>query len=260
MQITIIGCGNIGTGIARRLSSQQGKICLYDRDPIWTHVLSKEINGHPCCEVKEAIAHADLIILAVKPQNLEDVAHSIQSVLSSDQILVSLLAGTSIETLKEYFDRPLLVRMMPNLPLMCGEGVIGLAEHHELSEEQKKKLDSIFQVLGQVYWLPEKMFDALTSLTGSGPAFLFTMIEAMIDAGIAMGFRSVESKELVLQMIKGTISLLQETNKHPGELKWQVTSPGGTTIEGLKVLEEEGVRGKIMNAFIAAYDKAKKLN
>jgi pyrroline-5-carboxylate reductase len=175
-------------------------------------------------------------------------------------MVVSLLAGTTIETLRQYFPAVKIVRMMPNLPLVYGEGVIGLSLIKKIENEDKKHLTEIFESLGKIYWLSEEKIDALTALAGSGPAFFFAMVEAMIDAGIAMGFSASDAQSLIYQMLRGSLTLLEKTSKHPGELKWQIASPQGTTIAGLKRLEELALRGGIMNTFLAAYDRANKLS
>ena len=150
--------------------------------------------------------------------------------------------------------------MMPNLPLVYGMGVIGLSSSNKIKNEDKEHLTKMFGSLGKIYWLPEEKIDALTALAGSGPAFFLVMVEAMIDAGIAMGFTAADAQGLIYQMLRGSLTLLEQTSKHPGELKWQIASPQGTTIAGLKRLEELALRGGIMNTFLAAYDRAKKLS
>ncbi len=259
MRIAIIGCGNMGTRLAQRLSNKDNVLFLYDRDIAWTQELSQKIGGNACFHPTEAVQQTEMTILATKPQDLKQVANQIDSTLQSNQLVISLLAGISVKTLKSYFPAPFILRMMPNLALLYGEGVIGLSKQDYLHIDLQNQLEDVFASLGKVYWLPEAKIDALTSLTGSGPAFLFVLIEAMIDAGIAMGFNAKDAKTLVLQMIKGSLTILQETDQHPGELKWQITSPAGTTIEGLRKLEEEGLRGKLMNTFLAAYERAQTL-
>ena len=138
----------------------------------------------------EALHAAETIILAVKPQNLKQAADLIKEGLQKNKMLVSLLAGTTLETLRQYFPAVHIVRMMPNLALIYGEGVIGLCADETIKVEDKENLTKTFEPLGKVYWLPEDKIDALTALAGSGPAFFFAIVEAMVDAGIAMGFYS----------------------------------------------------------------------
>ena len=179
--------------------------------------------------------------------------------LKKGQVIISLLAGIPIVTLKESFPRATILRMMPNLALIYGKGVIGVSSNEKISKKNKESLTKVLESLGKVYWLSEDKINALTALTSSGPAFFFVMMEAMIDAGIAMGFSAQEAQDLIHHMLQGSLTLLEKTSKHPGELKWQIASPQGTTIAGLKKLEELALRGGIINTFLAAYDRANEL-
>ncbi len=258
MKMTIIGCGNMGAGLAMRLSTGC-KLYLYDRNIEKAKKLEQDGYGKACSSIKEAVTSSEVIILAVKPQNVQEAAGLLGKHLKADQILVSLLTGISLKALKGFFSQPLTVRMMPNLSIICGEGVIGLSCDEHFSQKNKSYITKLFENLGKIYWLPEDKINALTALTGSGPAFFFAMIEAMIDAGIAMGFNAKDAKELVIQMLQGSLTLLEKTEKHPGELKWQIASPQGTTIAGIKKLEESACRGGIMNTFLAAFERANEL-
>jgi pyrroline-5-carboxylate reductase len=258
MRMAIIGCGNMGTGLAEQLSPFH-ELFLYDRDWNWTQELAHKVKGKAYENPIKAVEQADLILLAVKPQNLKELAYSFGNRLHSNQIVVSLLAGTPLSILKSYFPQSTLVRMMPNLALRYGMGVIGLVDSPDLSIELKKELQDLLSPLGLIYWLKENLIDSLTSLTGSGPAFVLTLIEAMIEAGIAMGFQAQDAQELILQMLQGTLTLLQKTGKHPAELKWHIASPGGTTIAGLRALEKGNVRSGILETFLAAHQKSREL-
>lgn len=259
MKIAIIGCGNMGRGLAQRLSTAH-QLFLYDRNIEKSAILAQEGYGKGCKNLQEVIDSSELVILAIKPQNLKESAPLISQNLNENQMIISLLAGTPLSTLKNYFPHSQIIRMMPNLALIHGEGIIGLSHHGKISKEVLDNLTNTFELLGKVYWLQEDKIDAITSLAGSGPAFIFTMIEAMIDAGIAMGFNVKEAQGIVFQMIKGSLTLLEKSNKHPGELKWQIASPEGTTIAGLKKLEEQSLRSGIIHTFLAAYERSKQLS
>ena len=259
MKIAIIGCGNMGSALAQNLSKTHS-LYLYDHHIEKALKLHQEGFGLAAQNIDNVIENVELIILAVKPQNITELSDLIGKRLKKEQILVSILAGISIQTLKELFSNSYIVRMMPNLALLYGEGVIGLSADEDISKEIKENLTNVFELLGKIYWLPENKIDALTALAGSGPAFFFVIIESMIDAGIAMGLTVSEAQSLTFQMLKGSITLLEKTSKHPGELKWQITSPKGTTIAGLKTLEETNLRGSIINTFLAAYNRANQLS
>lgn len=252
MKISIIGCGTMGSGLAQQLV-QKNQLFFYDRHSEKATALADKGFGHACRQMQEAVEAAQIVLLAIKPQNLKEAAGLIH--LRENQLLVSLLAGISLSQLSQHFPNARLMRMMPNLPMIHGQGVIGLSG----SIEEKAELTQTFEGLGKVIWLPEEKINALTSLTGSGPAFLCVLVEAMIDAGIAMGFNKNDSRDLVYQMLRGTLALLENSTSHPGEVKWQIASPQGTTIAGLKTLEELALRGGVMNTFIAAYERANTL-
>lgn len=259
MHIAIIGCGNMGSGIAKILHSMH-HLTLYSRYPASAQILASQIQAVACQELALAIEEADWIILAVKPQNLKEFAPQLAPLLKSHQVLISLLAGTSYATLKQYFPHSLLVRMMPNLALIYKQGVIGLVENPDLTDKLKLQLQSVFELLGTLYWLPEFKIDALTALTGSGPAFIFALVEAIIEAGIYMGFQASDAKLLTIGMLKGTLALLEHSSQHPAELKWQIASPAGTTIEGLKTLEDYAMRSGMIHTFLAAYRRAQEIS
>lgn len=243
----------MGKALAQALSGKN-QLFLYDRTFEKATLLMQEGFGLACRTVDEAVSSAETIVLAVKPQNLMEVGALIKENVREEQIIVSLLAGTSLESLRNIFANCRIVRMMPNLAVIHGEGVIGLSSNDEV----EKCFSETFEPLGKVYLLPEEKMDALTALTGSGPAFFFSIVEAMIDAGIAMGFTAKDAQGLVYQMLQGSLTLLANTSKHPGELRWQIASPQGTTIAGLKKLEELALRGAVMNTFFAAYEHSSK--
>lgn len=259
MKIAIIGCGNMGKALASRLSKFH-QLFFYDHHVEKALNLEHEGCGTACNDIKDALIKSEIIILAIKPQSLKHLTEMIKDKISDNQLLISLLAGITIETLQPYFPGVSIVRMMPNLPILCGEGVVGLSLSKIMKNQDKEQLTNIFESLGKLYWLPEEKIDALTALTGSGPAFFFAMIEAMVDAGVAMGFSDTDAKNLTYQMLKGSLTLLENSSKSPQELISQIASPQGTTIAGLKRLEELTVQESIKSAFCAAYDRAKTLS
>jgi len=258
MQIAIIGCGNMGSSLAERLSPPH-HLFLHDRDWNWTKELAHQVNGEACQSLREAIEKPQFIFLAVKPDNLKEVAPLILPYLKKDQVLISLLAGTSLVALKQDFPDSILVRIMPNLAIRYGAGVVGLVDSPEMSSPLKQQLQELLSPLGGLYWLKEDQIDAFTSLVGSGPAFILALIESVIEASIAMGFHRSDAQELTLRMWQGSLTLMQKTGQHPAELKWQIASPNGTTIAGLRALERGNVRSGVIETFLAAYQRAEQL-
>lgn len=248
MKITIIGCGNMGKALAANLS-KANQLYFYDHTPGKAESL-----GKACKNLDEAV-QSDIIILAVKPQNLKEIGEKLH--LKKGQVLVSILAGTSLAALKSYFKEAAIIRMMPSMAVAYGAGIVGMCSNE--ASEVNDSISKTFESLGELYWLPESKINALTALTGSGPAFFFSIIESMIEAGIAMGFTAKEARKLVLPMLQGSLTLLEKSDQHPADLKWQITSPQGTTIAGLRKLEESAVRAGIINTFLAAYDRANEL-
>ncbi len=260
MKIGVIGCGHMGSSMAKQLAKSH-QIAVYDKYP-------EKISFHKdfpqikiCNELHEAVSQADLILLFVKPHDLHSAAEQLKRYLNPHHILVSGLAGTSIAHLKQVFgEKNLILRMMPNLAVEYGQGVVGFAESPHIDLDVKELITLGFSGLGLVLWLPEDKIDALTALASSGPAFIMIFIEAMIDAGIALGLTSTDAEQIVLTTLTGTVSLLQHTGKHPGELRWQVSSPAGTTIAGTLALEEANLRSGIIKTFLAAYNRAVQLS
>lgn len=255
MRIAVIGCGNMGSAFAEQLAIKH-QLRLYDSKVATTQKLAQKLGGEAFPQCSEAIQGAQLILLAIKPEQFKKWALEMGKHLRSDQILVSILAGTPLSVLRSSLDKPILVRMMPNLAIRFSKGVMGFVDSPELTTELKNQLEDIFIAFGLVYWLQEKYIDGLTALAGSGPAFMLMLIEAMVEAGVAMGFSSKDSQALILQMMEGSIALLNETGKHPGDLKWQIASPGGVTIAGIRALEQANVRSGLMETFLAAYQRS----
>lgn len=256
-KIAIIGCGSMGEAFARRLNAKY-QLFLCDRDFTWAEELAKKV-GAQAKNVTEAVKEAEIVILAIKPQDLNAFALQADKFFSKQHLLISMLAGTSRKTLKEKFKKPLTVRIAPNLAVKHGKGIIGLVEDDDLSPEKKKLLEELFSSMGHIFWLPEEKINALTALVGSGPAFALVLIESMVEAGIAMGFPASMAQQMVLQMWEGTLSLMDKSKAHPAEIKWQITSPAGTTIAGIEQMEAHAIRAGIMKAFLAAYQRGQEL-
>ncbi len=255
MKVAILGCGVMGTAFARHLASKHALI-LCDHDLAKVQSLAKELGAIAQEDLGEAVKEADIVLLTVKPKDLAEVARLTASLFSKDKILVSVLAGTPIAVLKRYFPQGVIVRAMPNLAVAAGQGVIGLSEEGFHTVKVTRAVDSLMHGLGLYAWMKEDKLDALTAISGSGIGFVLVMIEAMIDGSIHLGFNAAEAREFVLKTMEGAVALMRESGKHPAELKLDISSPGGTTIAGLKVMEAQGVRSGIIHTLIASYEKA----
>ncbi|MES2344969.1 MAG: pyrroline-5-carboxylate reductase [Chlamydiota bacterium] len=256
MKIGIIGCGVMGSAFARQFIKKH-QVVLFDRTQEKAAALAKEIKAESVSTMQELVKGTGAVMLAVKPKDFANVVNACSSLLSKETLLLSILSGTSTETLKKSFPNASILRLMPNLALTCGLGVIGIVEEENLTKEVKKTAEELFSNLGLLVWLPENKMEGLTALAGSGPAFIFVVIEAMIESGIAMGLSAKEAGELSLKTIEGAAALLRASGKHPGDLRWQIASPGGTTIAGLNEMEACGVRSGMIKTFLATYKRAK---
>lgn len=259
MKICIIGCGQMGSGLAHGLAKSH-VLALFDRNQERTQKLAEKLGAAYHADVRGALEGAEIVILAVKPKDLSVIADAIRGHLSSRHLVVSVLAGVLTEKLEKQFPGIPVVRMMPNMAVAYGDGVMGLVENPALPRALHDKAHDAFAKLGFLHWIPENQIDALTALTGSGPAFLFVLMESIADAGVLMGLRSEMAKGLVEELFHSALTLARESQKPLSELVREITSPAGTTVHGLKAMEEHGVRAGIINTFLAAYARAKEMS
>ena len=215
-------------------------------------------------ENRELVEKSDILILAVKPQVIKKVIESFRDLIDEKKMLVSVAAGVPIATiltvLKTGQDRKYnIVRTMPNTPSLVQEGVTAIAAGENVSEEDIQIVHRLFEAVGKTVAVDEVHMDAVTGLSGSGPAYIFMIIEALSDAGVKMGLPRDVSKTLTIQTVFGAAKLAWESQKHPGELKDMVTSPGGTTISGLHMLEAGGLRTTLMDAVESATKRSREL-
>ncbi len=255
MRIAVVGCGVMGSAFARHFAKNHS-LTLYDRNEHKRESLASELGGRSVLELREAVRESEVVVLAVKPKDLSSVSAAIEGVPLKGKLIMSVLTGSSLKLLKTQFLQADVVRLMPNLAVIYEQGVTGLAQDPDLSEMTKKTVNSLVKGMGLALWMPENRIDALVALSGSGIGFVLVMIEAMIDGGVFLGFNAKQSREIVLETLRGAIALMEQSGKHPAELKLQVAAPGGTTIAGLKVMEEEGVRSGILSTLNACYEKA----
>jgi len=263
-KIGFIGTGNMGSaivrGVVRSGTASPEDVYLFDTDTGKAEALAKETGAVVTSDSVELVNICRYIVLAVKPVYAGQVLNKIKDCFTEDKVLVSIAAGISMDTLRSHLgsDRK-VVRTMPNLPLMVGEGMTLISFDDNISEEEKSFVKSIFEGAGKAEELEERLMNEVTSLTGSSPAYVFILIEAMADGAVQQGIPRKLAYRLAAQAVLGSAKMVLETGLHPAELKDQVCSPAGTTIEAVKVLEKNGFRYSIMEAMSECTAKAFKL-
>ena len=221
---------------------------------------SKEVGGTATDSNLEVVKFANVLILAVKPDQVAGVLAEIKSAFTEKHLLVSIAAGVTLTKLENAL--PLearVIRVMPNTPALVGAGAAGYALGSHANGDDGDLAQKLLGSVGVAFAVKESLLDAVTGLSGSGPAYVFQIIEALSDGGVATGLPRTIATQLAAQTLLGAAKMVLETGMHPGALKDMVTSPGGTTIEGLHEMEKGKVRGALMNAVRAATEKSKKL-
>ena len=260
MRIGFIGGGAMGEAImrcllARKLAAPQDMV-VSDVSPARREFLKSEHGVTTLTDNVAAARDADVVVLAVKPQNLPQVTGELRG-LNPGQLVLSIMAGITLSSLCSGLGHSSVVRSMPNMPVQIGEGMTVWTSTPETKEAQKEMARTVLGSLGkELYVSEEKYIDMATALSAGGPAFLFLFAEALIDAGVHVGMPRPMSQELAIQTILGSALTIERTGKHPAELKNTVTSPGGTTTEGLFQLEKGGFRALVFEAVAAAHKKA----
>ncbi|MEQ8200830.1 MAG: pyrroline-5-carboxylate reductase [Syntrophomonadaceae bacterium] len=256
INLGIIGCGKMGHALMKGISgnpSSYGDVYAYDVDEARMRLFTEEFKAGAVAP-GEVVAGSDMIILAVKPGQIKEVLQVTRDQWNGGKLLVSIAAGIKIANIEKQLPEGVrVVRVMPNTPCLVGEGVSAISGGHSASPEDLQMVGEMLGQVGLTITIEETYMDAVTAVSGSGPAYAFLLAEAFMDAALSTGLSSDISRQLVLQTLKGSIKMLEQTGAHPAVLKAQVTSPGGTTIAGLRELEAGGLR----EAFFAAVEKAK---
>ena len=264
LQIGFAGGGNMGEALIKGLLSASvlnpDRIRVYDVSAQRMQYLEQTYQITPCSGLAEMAKTSGVIILAVKPQNVIEVLDELHTQIGHRPLLISIAAGIPISTLTAGLEESIpIIRVMPNTPALVLEGASALARGQKVSDDQMQLALTLFQSVGKAIEVDEKWMDTVTGLSGSGPAYVLLMLEALIDGGVLMGLPRQVARELVLQTCLGTVKMVQQTGKHPAELKDMITSPAGTTISGLQVLEENALRGALMGAVQAASKRSREL-
>lgn len=264
--IAIIGAGNIGRSLIGGLLSTHDidptRIRATRRSEASLELLREQFSGIRIgTDNRQAVKEATLIVLAVKPQNAAEVIAEIKDDVSSDALIISVLAGVTTEGLKSRFERDLaIIRTMPNTPMLVDEGATAIAAGRSAAPEHIEIARRMFEAVGRVEVVPEYLMDAVTGLSGSGPAYVYMFIEALTDAGVKQGIPRPISARLATQTVFGAAKLVRETGKHPAILKDEVTTPGGTAIAAVAELESHGLRTMLINAVATATSRSKELS
>lgn len=264
MRIAILGTGSMGeamlSGLLRAGRVDPADVRCTVRRPERAQQLVDVYGVRAGTDSAEAVSDAEVVVIAVKPQNLRDLLAEVGPKLHPGQTVITVAAGVRTRTIEEATpDGVPVVRVMSNTPVQVDEAMSVLAPGEHAGQEHVAVAEAVFGAVGRVISLPEEQLDAVTALSGSGPAYLFLLAEAMIDGGILLGISRDVATELVVQTMVGAAHMLRDTGRHPVELREGVTSPGGTTIAAIRVLEEERVRAAFLNAIDAAKRRSTEL-
>lgn len=264
MKIGFIGLGNMARailgGMLRQGIVSKEEIIGSAKTERTLQAVEKEYGIAVTLSNEKVAEEAEVLILAVKPQFLEEVIAQIGGKLRQEALVISIAAGKSLSWLEEAFQKKLkLVRCMPNTPALVGEGCTGVCVSEAVSEAERAYALRLMESFGRATLVEERLMNVVGAVSGCSPAYVFLFLEAMADAAVAGGMSRAQAYEFAAQAVCGSAKLLLETGKHPGELKDMVCSPGGSTIEGIRVLEEAGFRSAVMEALLAAMEKSKRL-
>lgn len=234
------------------------QVSVYDISKARLAVLKEEY-GVEGRAMDELTAWANVLFLAVKPQTIGNVLAVLEGNVPSDTIVISIAAGVTIERLETHLPNTPIVRVMPNTPVFVNAGMAALAMGAYAGEDAAAFAKAVFDAVGRAIIVPESSMDAVTGLSGSGPAYGFVMIDALADAGVRVGLGRSDAILLAAQTLYGAAKMVLETGEHPAVLRDRVTSPGGTTIAGVHIMEQQGVRGALIDAVIAAAERSKEM-
>jgi pyrroline-5-carboxylate reductase len=252
-----IGAGRMATALVRSFAAAglvpPENVVASDVAEDARAAFQQETGAAATSDNRDVVAASDVIFLAVKPGAIDDVCRQIKAALKAEHLVVSIAAGVTLRQLASGLgDGRRIIRVMPNTPCLVGASASAYSRAAEATEHDARLMHQLLSAVGVCYELPESLLDAVTGLSGSGPAFVYILIEALSDGGVRMGLPRDVATSLAAQTVFGAAKMVLETGQHPGALKDMVASPGGTTIAGLHELERHGVRGALMDAVEAA--------
>jgi len=265
LRVGFIGAGQMATALGKGLTAAKvlPASAVIAADPVAATLerFVGETGGKAAANNAEVVHNADVVFLAVKPQQMLAVLTDIAPHCESRHLVVSVAAGITLATLDaQLAPSRRVIRVMPNTPCLIGRGASGFSLGLHATKADAAVVEQLLSTVGIAMEVPEKLLDAVTGLSGSGPAYVYLMIEALSDGGVRAGLPRDLATKLAAQTVLGSAEMVLSTGQHPGALKDAVTSPGGTTIAGLHALEQNGVRGALMDAVLAATERARELS
>lgn len=267
-RFAVIGFGNMGRALVRGVLkaglTPADHVTVTARTASRLSAAATEFGVQTTSNNKSAVETADVVILAIKPQNLDTVTDEIRGTVRPDQLVVSILAGKTTEAIQELLrsgDAAIpVIRVMPNIPVMVDAGCSPFARGPHATDEHVKIVEALLNSVGEATEVPEHLMDAVTGLSGSGPAYVYMMIEALTDGGVKMGIPRDVAIKLAAQTIYGAALVVKETGLHPAILRDQVTTPGGTAIAAISDLESNGLRPMLISAVVTATQRSSELS
>ncbi len=263
-KLGFIGGGNMGgaliKGVLKAGLLDSSDILVSDISEERLKFLSSKFGVRTSTSNADVVNNSDVVILAIKPQVMATVVEGLKDIVKDGHLLISIMAGVKLASISALLGKEIpMIRVMPNTPALVLEGASAIACGTKATEEHKKLALSIFSAVGKVVEVEERLLDAVTGLSGSGPAYILLVIEALTDGGVMAGLPRPIASKLAIQTTLGAAKLMAETGLHSAVLKDQITSPGGTTIYGLEVLESGGARGLLMQAVQTAAKRSEEL-
>lgn len=264
MKLGFIGTGNMASAMMGGILNNQilsvDEVMGSNPGSQKRESVKKQFGIYVTADNNEVVEKADVIVLSVKPQFYEEVISEIREFIRENQIVITIAPGKTLAWLTEKFGKEVkLVRTMPNTPALVGAGMTAMCPNEYMTEEEIAYVRTLLKSFGRVEIVPERLMDTVVSTSGSSPAYVFMMIEAMADAAVSGGMPRAQAYQFAAQAVMGSAKMVLETGKHPGELKDMVCSPGGTTIEAVRTLEEYGFRSGIIEAMKVCEEKSKSM-
>ena len=264
LKIALIGPGVMGeailSGLVNSKTCPAANITISGPEADQTQRLVEQYHVLLAPDNASAVKEADFVVLAVKPQRFNQVAKSLKGFIKEDAVVVSIIAGITLAALTKGLDHVSVVRAMPNTPARIAKGITVWTTSDEVTESQKQSVSDLFKALGEEVPVDDESYmDMATAVSGTGPAYVFLFMEAMIDAAVHLGFPRRIAEQLVSQTLLGSVEFYRSSHDHPAKLRNEVTSPGGTSAEALYYLEKAGFRTAISRAILAAYERSQEL-